>query len=88
MCPGDVASKEKQDLYAIHGLNPGEYDDIIPASWLCCPPTRLDADDVEMDALRVSRLLPVSARHCLMKTVSIPTSRSLFSESQQGVESG
>lgn len=59
MCPGDVASKEKQDLYAIHGLNPGEYDDIIPASWLCCPPTRLDADDVEMDALRVSRLLPI-----------------------------
>lgn len=54
ICAKDLPSSRAQEIFAIRGLEPGEYDDVIPASWLCCPPTRLDAQDPEMDALRVS----------------------------------
>jgi hypothetical protein len=53
VCPKDLPSSRQQELFAIWGLNPGEYDDIIPDSWLRCPPNRLETQDVEMDGLRV-----------------------------------
>lgn len=48
---GDDSVKE---LYGIRGLSEGQYDNNIPASWMNCPPIKLDGYVPGMEAVRVS----------------------------------
>ncbi|SMQ55876.1 unnamed protein product [Zymoseptoria tritici ST99CH_3D7] len=53
-CPVCAVSNDfnARELFAIRGVNPGEYDGVIPSDWLVCPPIKLDAEGPGMDALR------------------------------------
>ncbi|KAF2742018.1 hypothetical protein M011DRAFT_413448, partial [Sporormia fimetaria CBS 119925] len=46
-----VCSKDSE-LYAVRGFGPGDYDTAIPACWFTTPPTKLDGQGSEMEALR------------------------------------
>lgn len=51
---GDDSEK---DLYGIRGLNDTECDAPVPASWMKCPPIKLDLPIPDMEALRVGIML-------------------------------
>lgn len=52
-----------RDLYAIRGLGEGEYDEMIPHSWMQCPPIKLDGTLPGMEAVRV-RLFLIRSAFC------------------------
>ncbi|KAK4496798.1 hypothetical protein PRZ48_012782 [Zasmidium cellare] len=45
-------NEEKRSLYAIRGLGKGEYDEVVPDSYLRVPPVKLESNDPAMDAMR------------------------------------
>lgn len=52
-CINDHGDETLKDMYAIHGLQKGEYDSVIPDEWLQSPPTKLDIAVPGMGAIRV-----------------------------------
>ena len=42
-------------IYLVEGPSDKEYDPVIPGEYFKVPPTKLDGDGIESEALRVSR---------------------------------
>ncbi|GAM82937.1 hypothetical protein ANO11243_009230 [Dothideomycetidae sp. 11243] len=57
-CEHNYGDKRPSSLYWIKGFGQGQRDPSIPHEWLNVPPSSLDADTAEMEALRVGQGAP------------------------------
>nr|POE82340.1 nadh-ubiquinone oxidoreductase 21.3 kda subunit [Quercus suber] len=46
-----------KNMYGIHSMRSGDYDEHIPELWMKCPPIRMEDPGPEMEAMRVSLFL-------------------------------
>ncbi|KAI9874534.1 MAG: hypothetical protein M1830_009644 [Pleopsidium flavum] len=56
ICSGEKGDTTQKALFAVHGVEAGEFDPHIPASYFQLPPVKLDASDPGMDAMRFQYL--------------------------------